>query len=229
MSRGARAPIRPGCRQRPSPVSRLAPRGHACLYSTAPSPISLHSRRTMADPASPPDAVAGDARTQSQRTMEHLEWLGGHLHPLEQSILLNNLEKFMKDSDNMVARIKRGERPADVFASGDAGCDETSTRPGAPPTESAGPPAAASRRRRLSSGQSRALNGSASASSASSETARRGWLSPEQGAAPANPRKRHAEQGKHTPARRQGCYQCIFSHFPHPILCCIGVLHPMLI
>ncbi|EOD51051.1 hypothetical protein BKCO1_34000101 [Neofusicoccum parvum] len=58
----------------------------------------------MADPASPPDAVAGDARTQSQRTMEHLEWLGGHLHPLEQSILLNNLEKFMKDSDNMSAK-----------------------------------------------------------------------------------------------------------------------------
>ncbi|KAB2578181.1 hypothetical protein BFW01_g782 [Lasiodiplodia theobromae] len=139
----------------------------------------------MADSTSTEHAAAADRRTQSERAMEHLEWLGGQLHPLEQTILLNNLEKFMKDSDNMVARIKRGERPADVFAS-----DEPTTRPGPPPTElDAGP----SRRRRLSSGQSRALNGSASASSTSSEAARRGLLSPEQGAAPANPRKRAAE------------------------------------
>ncbi|OJD32953.1 uncharacterized protein BKCO1_34000101 [Diplodia corticola] len=139
----------------------------------------------MADPASTEHAAAADRRTQSERAMEHLEWLGGQLHPLEQTILLNNLEKFMKDSDNMVARIKRGERPADVFASD---CSQSSPRPSPPPTESSG-----SRRRRLSSGQSRALNGSASASSTSTGTARRGMSSPEQGAAPANPRKRAAE------------------------------------
>ena len=147
----------------------------------------------MADPTSPRDAAPADGRTQSERAIEHLEWLGGQLHPLEQSILLNNLEKFMKDPDNMVARIKRGERPADVFASPGSDAQEPSTRPGPPPTETIGADAGASRRRRLSSGQSRALNGSASASSASSETVRRGLWGPEQGAAPANPRKRAAE------------------------------------
>ncbi|EKG18826.1 hypothetical protein MPH_03842 [Macrophomina phaseolina MS6] len=172
-------------------VASSVPLHHDFAHSTFP-PIFFHA---MPDLASHQDSATVDGRTQSERAMEHLEWLGGRLHPLEQSVLLNNLEKFMKDSDSMVARIKRGERPADVFASSDAG--NTSTRSGPPPTESAGLDAGTSRRRRLSSGQSKALNGSASASSPSLETARRGLSSSEQGLAPANPRKRHAEQGEH--------------------------------
>lgn len=194
----ARAPIRPGRKPSSPTVAPLASLHHAHFHSyCALQAIPIHTSRAMADPARPQDSAVADGRTQSERAMEHLEWLGGRLHPLEQSLLLNNLEKFMKDSDGMVARIKRGERPADVFASPDAASADTSTRPGPPPTESAGLNAGASRRRRLSSGQSKVLNGSAAVSSTSSETARRGLSSPEQGVAPANPRKRHAEQGKH--------------------------------
>ncbi|KAK8154225.1 hypothetical protein BC567DRAFT_40912 [Phyllosticta citribraziliensis] len=134
----------------------------------------------MADPADKPNPVP-DRRAQLERSMEQLEWLGTQLHPLEQTILLNNLDRFMKDSDNMVARIKRGERPAEVFGSSPDGSDQQAS------TEAM--TTSAPRRRRLSAGPARASTRPLAVVPGPSD-AGQGPPSPGNGVCPGNPRKR---------------------------------------
>lgn len=113
--------------------------------------------------------------------LEELEWLGNHLDPLEQTIVLNNLDKLINDQGaNLMERIKRGERPADVFSS-------------PPPLDGPENPdamteSAPRRRRRVSAGPAGGPPKKAVALSTSDSVPESD--SPGNGVVPGNPRKR---------------------------------------